>query len=574
MLKTVRNRLPVLSLVAWLGACVDTPTTDSGAEGGASSADKDDEDDQGDETTADPAENESGDDGAEDEVGDDGSELPTGARPYTEPQRDPTQFPARVWRLTHLQYRKSVEDLVGVAVETGEFAAEIDNGVFKNLSDVAFVSDALARNYFEAAKTVAAQVSEDRLRAYAPSGTLAPTDAAGFALALASRAFRRPATEEEVAGYVEIFALAAQLDPEDRSAPFRAVLRGVLSSPHFLYRAEIGTPELSAHEVASLLSYSLLDGPPPESLRDAAERGELDSPDGVRRAVEDLLAQPAAEQTHREFLRQWLELSYFDAVEKFEENFPGFAAIRADMVRETEAFLEAHGNLASGSLAALLGTEVTTQTPALDAFYRAEAPTDDTTPRIGVLSLGMVLAQHGKPNLSSPTLRGLFVRDRLFCQHIELPPGFNPPPLSEAEARGEAKTTRELYELHASDPTCRTCHLLIDSIGFNLEEYDGAGRYRTTENGILLDTSADLVGTDVDGPISGTAELADVLSQSQWVAECMAIQAFRFYLGAMESSRGIDAIVEARRAAGTSVELGPLVAALLGSPSLRQRVQE
>jgi len=522
-------------------------------------------------------------DGSEDAEGsgegDEGD--PSATRPYREPELDETRLPARTWRLTHRQYQRSVEALIGVRWDTQDFAQEIDNGIYRNFAAVGFVDDALALDYYEAAKEIAelAQVSD--LTAFAPGQALLPQSADGFIRELATRAFRRPATDDEVSRYRQVFDLADEVSDDD-TAPFRAVLRGVLTSPHFLYRTEFGAPEdedasvveLTDFEVASLLSYSVLDGPPPAALLETASQEGLRDPEALREAVDDLLADPDARANAREFLIQWLELAHFDDVEKFEDTFPGFAEVRGDMADELGTFLEEHGSLTGGSVAALLGEPVTSASANLEAFYESDTPGDAPVQRIGILSLGAVMAQHAKPNLSSPTLRGLFVRERLLCQHVELPPGFNPPPLSETEEREDPKTTRELYELHAADPLCRSCHALLDPIGFNLEGFDGAGRLRTIENGVDVDTRGELVGTDVDGPIANAAELSQALARSEWVAECMAIQAFRFYLGEVEPSRGIEPIIEARSAAGAEGDLGAMIAAMMSSSSVYERSRE
>lgn len=490
---------------------------------------------------------------------------------------DPTleaRLPARVWRLTHAQYRNAVLDLFAVDVDTTNFAIEVDNGVFPNFAAVSFVNDDLAADYFDAARDVSEQVAEARLLEFVAGGRFEAGEADGFIARVVAAAFRRPGTDAEHERYRAIFDLAASLAPTDVAAPFRAVVRGALSSPHFLYRAEYGAPRLTGYEVASLLSFSLLDEPPSAELLDAAAQGELEDDTGIAEAIARLLQDPRAETVVHRFLTQWLELSRFDSVEKQDAVFPGFESVRADMERELHSFLEAHGTLSNGSLSELLTAEVPSVSPALDTYYIGEGAAAPLPERTGVLALGTVLAQHGKPNLSSPTLRGLFVRKRFFCQHIELPPGFNPPPLSETEMRDRPETTRELYARHAEDPTCRGCHALLDPIGFNLEEYDGGGRYRRLENGHPVDAQATLQGTDVDGDIANTAELTGALARSTRVAECMAAQAFRYYLGAVEPTETFDAVVEAHIAAGDDAALQPLLAALMSSASLRERTVE
>lgn len=501
------------------------------------------------------------------------------SRPFTEPVADPAAIPARAWLLTHEQYARAVGQVLGASVDVSAFAPELDNGEYKNYADVGLVRVDLAQDYAETAEQVTAGLTVAALQALSPTGTLDAASADAFIAAMASRAFRRPAASEDVQRFRGLFDVASGGD--DATYPFRVVLRGLLTSPYFLYRTEIGARaeeanpafQLTDHELATFASFSLTGEPPNAELLSAADRGELRDPVQLRTHVDALLASPTAGEQLKRFLTEWLEVDAFEEATKFEETFPGFESVRAAMQAEVDAFLAQSGSVATGSLTALLTSPVPSAGPALDSFYRSDPTAAGTEQRIGLLALGTVLSHLGKPNLTSPTMRGLFVRERILCQHVQLPPDFSPPPLSETQERAQPETTRELYELHASEPVCASCHQLIDPIGFNLEGFDGAGRFRTHENGIALDTAGALVETDVDRPVTGPVELAEALAESRWAAECMARQAYRFYYGRTEPSRGVAPVIEARTAAGAVTELRPLVAALVSSSGF-QRVRQ
>lgn len=503
------------------------------------------------------------------------------SRPYTTPPADSTPIPARAWLLTHDQYAASVANFLGTAPDVSAFAPLVNAGQFANFSNAGFVRVDLAGDYADAAASAVAALSDVQLAALVPSGMV---DAASFDAFLAAsirRAFRRPAAPTDVARYRALFDTAAAAG--DVALGYRAVLETLFTSPYFLYRMEIGpagqealpTFQLTDHELASFLSYSLLDAPPTTALSSAADAGQLSAPATLQTAVQSLLADPRAQVQFTSFLSEWLEVASFDAVEKFEATFPGFAQVQDAMQLELDAFLSQNGSLSSGSLASLLTASVPAVDPGLTAFYASDpsAPPGPAN-RVGLLALGAVLAHHAKPQLTSPTLRGLFVRHRMFCQKIELPPDLDPPPLSDTEERARPTTTRELYELHAADPLCASCHKLVDPIGFNLEAYDGAGRIRTAENGEPLQTTASLVNTDVDREIDTPQQLAAALAQSTWVRECLAIQAYRFYYGGEESSRGAGPITAAVAASGAEGRAGELVAALLSGVAGMQRSRE
>jgi hypothetical protein len=90
------------------------------------------------------------------------------------------------------------------------------------------------------------------------------------------------------------------------------------------------------------------------------------------------------------------------------------------------------------------------------------------------------------------------------------------------------RTTRQKFQAHLDEPLCAACHQNFDPIGFGMEDMDGIGRYRTTENGQPVDASGALTGTDVDGPFTGVAALARKLAQSKMLETCTVQHFFRF----------------------------------------------
>jgi hypothetical protein len=104
------------------------------------------------------------------------------------------------------------------------------------------------------------------------------------------------------------------------------------------------------------------------------------------------------------------------------------------------------------------------------------------------------------------------------------------------------ETTRQRLGMHVSESFCMGCHTVIDGIGFGFEEFDGMGVYRTSENGLPVDTSGTLQRTDVDGPFVGVAQLAEKLASSQAVPGCYVKQVYRFAMGNEESPAAQDAL--------------------------------
>lgn len=486
---------------------------------------------------------------------------------------------ARAWRLTHEQYRRSVVDLVGVEPDLSNFTPETGNGKFQNFSSTAFVRVDLAANYYQVAQDIAEQLTTPELASLTTCDLVSACQST-FIDELGEAAFRAPVPAEVAARLSALFDLAAA--EADAEAGYRAVLTAVLNSPLFLYRKEIGpaedttSPELSltAPQIAEFLSYGLLGGPPPPWLRQKANAGGLDAA-SLAEVVADLVEDQDFDTQLQTFLSEWLEVATFQTVEK-SDVFPGFDAVRPLMAQELELFLGQSGRKDTG-LAELLLDPVPAVSPELDAFYASDPSAPEQATRLGIIGLGTVLASHAKSYLTSPTLRGLFIRSRLFCQEITLPQNFTPPPLSETEALGIAQTTRELYERHLSDASCSNCHRAMDNLGFALEAYDGAGRVRTLDTtqgaSVALDTTAELTDSDVDRALTGAGDLSQALSESTLVKECLARQAFRFYFGQVEAAPDLPAILAGSSRLVATDALGELLAGLFSTDNtfVRQR---
>ena len=162
-----------------------------------------------------------------------------GNLPYVAPQPVAAALPARAWRLTHAEYRKSVMALTGVAVDTNLFEPEADGGLFVNLSNVNFVRVQLAGNYQNAAEEVSDAMTNAQLLALAtPCTTLTAACKADFIRNTLTRAYRRAPSADETAEAGQIFDLGGSTG--DPVFAFRAVIQSALTSPFFLYRTEIG----------------------------------------------------------------------------------------------------------------------------------------------------------------------------------------------------------------------------------------------------------------------------------------------------------------------------------------------
>ena len=165
------------------------------------------------------------------------------------------------------------------------------------------------------------------------------------------------------------------------------------------------------------------------------------------------------------------------------------------------------------------------------AFVKAPV---DTTQRSGLLTQGGFLASQAKPNQTSPVHRGKFVREQFLCQQLPPPPPnvqIIPPALS------PTLTTRQRFTQHSADAACTPCHQLMDPIGLGFETFDGAGMYRSMENGQPIDASGQVNSADaeIQGPFNGVLELEKKLGGSSDVQACVTTQWFRYAYGRAET---------------------------------------
>ncbi len=223
---------------------------------------------------------------------------------------------------------------------------------------------------------------------------------------------------------------------------------------------------------------------------------------------------------------------------KSEELFPDFdTALAESMAAETDAFIRYVLRERDGSIEALLTDEVSFVDARLAEHYGLAAPTDgmemrETPERVGILSRGSWLTMQAHVNKTSPTFRGLWVRENMLCRDLpDPPPDIVPPEIVPGES------TRQRSERIMEEETCNNCHQLMDLTGFAFESYDAIGAFRTHEGDVPVDTSGELVGAgDVSGTFADAAGLAERLAGSDDVKRCMTLSWFSFALGRLDEA--------------------------------------
>ena len=264
------------------------------------------------------------------------------------------------------------------------------------------------------------------------------------------------------------------------------VVEAMLQSPNFLFRLD-ATPDakLKPWATANRLAYSLWDTMPDTQLFAAAARGDLSTRAGVERETRRLLADPRAHEALNDFVSQWLRFDRLLTSSKDRRKYPLYTRETASSLTEEARAFVSDLVWNNGDFMTLFTANYGHVNQELARIYGVTAPAKDFdrvpfpagSERAGLLGEGLFLAMTAKPEESSPTARGLFVREQFLCQHVpDPPPGVNTnlPPVTEAKPQ----TNRDRMTEHASNATCATCHKLMDSVGFGLEKFDAVGARR------------------------------------------------------------------------------------------------
>ena len=465
---------------------------------------------------------------------------------------------AELRRLTHSQFNNTVRDLLGdQTAPANQFPPEDFINGFRNQSQGQSLSPLLIETYSTAAERLARNV----FRGGDTRGLIPCKPSAAcrgrFVREFGLKAFRRPLEPNEQARYEALLGRES-----DFLKGAQLVIEAMLQSPNFLFRLEeTSHPKWKPYATASRMAYAIWDSMPDAELLGAAARGELATPQGVEKATRRMLAHTRARDALNEFVSQWMRFDRILTASKDRRRYPQFTRETAvamteearvfvgDLVWNDRNFMDlftADSSFVNADLAVIYGVPA----PAKE-FDRVAFPAGSE--RAGVLGQTLFLALTAKPDDSSPTARGLFVREQFLCQHVAEPPAgvnTNLPPVSEAKPQ----TNRDRMSEHATNPSCATCHNLIDPIGFGLEKFDAVGarrdkfilQFSTGRGGggnrqappktvaLDLDPKGYVAGIP-NSQFSSPLELGAVLAKSSQCQECVVKQYFRYTAGRMET---------------------------------------
>jgi mono/diheme cytochrome c family protein len=485
-------------------------------------------------------------------------------------------------RLTHSQYNNTVRDLLGdFSRPADRFPPEDFVGGFKNQTRTQSIPPVLEDAY----STAAERMALNAFRAGDVNGLVPCKPASArdqkcrdqFVRSFGEKAFRRPLTDVEVRRYDELFATQAA-----RTGKFlegaRVVVEAMLQSPKFLFHLTAGEAGGAQRDyaIANRLSYFLWDTMPDRALMDAAAKGELRTTEGIERVARTMLQDKRARQAGDEFFSEWLRFDRMLTAAKDDGRYPSFTPeLAAMMVQETKMLL---GHLVWNDLNFMdaLTADYSFINADLARLYGLPEPAGEfemvkfpaSLPRAGILGQATFLASTTGPVETTPTARGLFVREHILCQNVPNPPPGVNTNLPEPATADAARAKRERMLQHVESAACSSCHRLMDPIGFGLENYDAVGAWRDKEivdihSGFGEGRRSKPVNVDITaaGEIAGIANstfsdsrgLGKVLAASPVCQDCVVKQVFRYAFGRAESPADrvtLTAAAEAFRRSG------------------------
>ncbi len=450
-------------------------------------------------------------------------------------------------RLNRAEYNNTVHDLLGTAMTPADQFPVDDRGLgFDNIADVLTVSPVHLQLYQSAAEAL---VNEALAGAQRPKILTCDLVSAGDTCArtvlraFGRRAWRRPLTDAEVDGLMSSVVMLARTNGDSWEQGVNMAMQAMLVSPNFLYRVELDpdatslTPHLlTSFEIASRLSYFLWSTMPDDALSAAADAGKLTDKGELAAQVKRMLADGKASALVDNFAGQWLYTRLVDDAAPDAQAFPAFdQPLRDAMKQETslmfrdvifggvpaDKLLVADYTYANDRLAKHYGL------PALTGSAMQKVTLDPSTHRGGFLTQASFLTVTSHPATTSPVLRGKWILGQLLCQDIAPPPNAAMAQLAPPPAGAQMQTLRQRLEQHHMNP-CAVCHVVMDPLGFGLENYDPIGQYRTMDGALPVDDSGKLPdGRTFDGAV----ELEGIVAKDPGFATCVTQKLYTYALG-------------------------------------------
>ena len=399
---------------------------------------------------------------------------------------------------------------------------------------------------------------------------------------MARLAYRRPVTKADERTLLEFFD-SGRREGGSFDHGIQFALERILVDPDFLLRVHLAplAPSQESYrlgdlELASRLSFFLWSSIPDERLLALGERGQLTNSAVLEKEVRRMLADSrAVDALVNDFAAQWLNLRRVGEVVVDPQRYPNYdESLLQAFQRETELFVA--GTLREDrSVADLLNANYTFVNERLARHYgipgiygsrfrRVTLPNRDQ--RGGLLAQGALLVTTSYPDRTSPVLRGKWLLNNIFGLPTPPPPAGVDTNLKDEPAARTA-SIRERLAQHRQDPSCNSCHSVIDPLGFALENFDVIGGWRTVdESGNPVDARGSTVsGAEVEG-LSGLRAL--LLEQPEQFPRTVTEKLLSYALGRrLEYSDQPAVRLIVRQAAAREYRWSSIILGIVKSPA-------
>ncbi|TWT63556.1 DUF1592 domain-containing protein [Rubinisphaera italica] len=438
----------------------------------------------------------------------------------------------------------------------------------------------VSQDWFDAVTTAAVEVT-DKLMPEIPGMIKIPEineehkeKLKQFCLDFATRAFRRPLSEELKQLYIERqFAES----PSTAIAVKRSLLL-ILKSPRFLF-PYLGNEQFDDYDLAAWLSLTMWDSIPDPKLLEAAEKHQLIENDRFTWQVDRMVKDPRAKAKVRQFFRGWLYFDHFSELSKADDEHPEFnARLISELKDSLELFIEDIFWSDESDYRKLLQAESIYASPEIAEFYGLPAvngPVFEKIPfepehRSGILTHPYLLAGLAYEDSTSPIHRGVFLSRSLLGRFLKPPPIAVTPTPPDLDP---TMTTRERIAMQTKPVACSSCHGLINHLGFTLENFDEVGRYRKQERNRDIDASGYYISREGEqNRFQGAEELSRFLTNSDEAHQAFIEQFFQYLIKQPIQAFGPEMISELDQDFGNNqYNMQKLMLNIAKKSALRQR---
>jgi len=254
------------------------------------------------------------------------------------------------------------------------------------------------------------------------------------------------------------------------------------------------------------------------------------------------------------FTSQWLHTDIDSIGQKASSAF-NISGVKESLVAEFETMTEYAIYKGSGDFSELIDADYFFANDKLKTYYELNSNIsgssmkrqekliiDGEKVRGGILRSGAFLASHGQFDETGALSRGAFIRREILCHELPIPPVSTPTFDTTPPVHDDSITTRELFDKHTEAAQCYTCHKSFNDLGFAFENYEGDGRFRENEHGLIIVQRGTLLGLkeridNISIDFESRDDLINTLANEDAIQECYATQYFRFAKGYMEKEQ-------------------------------------